>query len=386
MDHLNPAGGTAPIPVSLLTGFLGSGKTTVLNHLLLHPELSSTVVIINEFGEIGLDHELVETSTENMVLLQSGCLCCTIRGDLVQTLHVLLERRQRGEIAPFDRVMIETTGLADPAPILHTLMTDRLLSMAFRLDGVIVTVDAAAGGQTLDRQFESVKQAAMADRLILTKTDLVSPEARKALEQRLRSINPGARIVVAHSGVVDPGLLLDAGLFDPKTKSPDVAKWLNAEAYEDVDPHEHGTHHHGHEGHDHHHHAHDHHHHDVNRHDDHITALCLTVPDPIPPEALDLWLEAVMIVKGPDILRMKGLLHVADIPGPLVVHGVQHIFHPPVMLRKWSGSDRTSRIVIIGRDLDEKYFRDSLLFLQGAAAEGRLSTKAFAAVMDRARA
>lgn len=400
MDHLHDNAQAAPVPVSLLTGFLGSGKTTVLNHLLLHPELANAAVIINEFGEVGLDHDLVETSTENLILLQSGCLCCTVRGDLVQTLHTLLDRRDKGEIKPFDRIVIETTGLADPAPILHTLMTDRLLSLAFRLDGVIVTVDAATGNQTLDRQFEAVKQAGMADRLVLTKTDLVPSETRKALEQRLRAINPGAHILVAHSGVVDPATLLDAGLFDPKTKSIDAEKWLNAEAYGSFNHHAgahdhedgHGDHHrhndhHGHHDHKSHDHGHDHHHHhDVNRHDDHIGALCLTVSDPIPPEALDLWLEAVMLAKGPDILRLKALLHVVGMPSPLVIHGVQHIFHPPVMLRKPAGADRTSRIVVIGRDLDEAYFRDSLRFLSSAAAAGQLGGEAFEAAFAQARA
>jgi len=364
------------LPVSLLTGFLGSGKTTVLNHLVNHPDMARVVVIINEFGEIGLDHELVETSAEDMILLQSGCLCCSIRGDLIDTLRKLFLRRVRGEIQEFDRVVIETTGLADPAPILHTLMTDPLISARFRLDGVVTTIDAATGSATLDRQIESVKQAAVADRLLLTKTDLVSVEEVQALERRLRQINPAAPVIRAVQGEVEPARLFDAGLYNPKTKTLDVRRWLNAEAY--LDPEHQGSHgsEHDHEhehAHDEHQHADGHGHHadgghgrthqhahDVNRHDDHIKAVCLTLEEPIQGDALDRWLEVMLLLKGPDILRVKGIVNVAGLSGPFVVHGVQHIFHPPVMLKKWPSKDRRTRIVFITRDIDEAMLRDTL--------------------------
>ncbi len=353
---------TAPqqrLPVSLLTGFLGSGKTTVLNHLVQQPELAKTIVIINEFGEIGLDHELVERSSEGMLLLQSGCLCCTIRGDLIDTMRSLFLRRVRGEVPEFDRVVIETTGLADPAPILHTLMTDPLIAARYRLDGVITTIDAANGQRTLDRQAESVKQAAVADRLLLTKTDLVEPDAVSALTQRLSALNPGAPIIHTINGTVDPAKLLDAGLYNPKTKSLDVRRWLNAEAFSAKDHHHHEPHHdHGHSVH---HGADSHdHHHDVNRHDDHIRAVCLTLDDPIPGDAFDRWLEALLLLKGSDILRVKGIVNIQGLKGPFVFHGVQHIFHPPVMLKKWPGKDRRTRIVFITRDLDEAVLRNTL--------------------------
>lgn len=360
-------------PVSLLTGFLGSGKTTVLNHLLRHPDLARTVVVINEFGEIGLDHELVEAATENLVLLQSGCLCCTIRGDLVETLHNLVDRRERGEISEFDRVIIETTGLADPAPILHTLMTDSFIAHAFRLDGVIVTVDAAAGAATLDMQEEAVKQAAMADRILLTKTDLVDPGAVEALQARLRLLNPGAPINRAYNGAVDPSCLLNAGLYNPKSKSLDVQTWLNAEAYgERAHHHTHGHHH----AHDHsHHHDHQHHHgdthhhhhdheHDINRHDDRISAVSYTLDKPIAADVFDKWLETLMVLRGPNILRMKGIINVEGAPSPFVLHGVQHIFHPPVVLKNWPSHDRRSRIVLIGRDLTDEFIGQSFAFLK----------------------
>lgn len=347
-----------PIPVSLVTGFLGSGKTTVLNHLLRQPELARTAVIINEFGEIGLDHELVEASTENMVLLQSGCLCCTIRGDLLSTLHGLVDRRDRKEIEPFDRVIIETTGLADPAPILHTLITDRLISEEFRLDGVIATVDAAVGSATFDVQQEAVKQAAMADRILLTKTDLCEPRAVREIEARLQALNPGAPVIRVHNGAVEPSRVLGAGLYEPQSKSLDAQAWLNAEAYEEP----------GHRPDDHHvSHGHHHHHHDVNRHDDRISAVAYTVDDPIPPEIFDLWLETLILLRGPNILRLKGIVNVEGVPAPFVLHGVQHIFHPPMPLHEWPSDDRRTRIVLIGRDLTDEFLRESFAFLGSAS-------------------
>ncbi|MCW5733395.1 MAG: GTP-binding protein [Enhydrobacter sp.] len=342
------------VPVSLLTGFLGSGKTTVLNKLVRRPELADTVVIINEFGEIGLDHDLVENSNEDMVLLQSGCLCCTIRGDLVDTLRSLMARRIAGKIAPFDRVIIETTGLADPAPILHTLMSDEALVTSFRLDGVITTIDAATARATLDRQIESLKQAAVADRLLLTKTDLVGAAETNALIDRLRAINPAAPLAIASQGNVDPGEILDAGLYNPDTKSLDVRRWLKEEAYGSADSEARhgGHHHHGHGGHA--------HHHDVNRHDEHIKALCLTVDDPIPADAFETWLSVLLALKGPDLLRVKGILNIAELEGPVVIHGVQHVFHPALHMKKWPSADRRTRIVFITRNIDEEQLRDTL--------------------------
>lgn len=341
------------VPVSLLTGFLGSGKTTVLNSLVRQPELANAVIVINEFGEVGLDHDLVESSNEDLVLLKSGCLCCTIRGDLVDTLRELMARRIAGQIAEFDRVIIETTGLADPAPILHTLMADPALASSYRLDGVIATIDAATGEATLDRQIESVKQAAVADRLLLTKTDLVDAAASKALIGRLRAINPAAPLVIVAHGEVHPSEILDAGLYNPATKSLDVQRWLKEEAYSTSagNNHEH-DHHHGH---------HDHgHYHDVNRHDEHIKAVCLTIDDPIPAGDFDSWLSILMALKGPDLLRIKGILNITELKGPLVIHGVQHVFHPPLHLKKWPSRDRRSRIVFITRDIDEAALRDTL--------------------------
>ncbi|NIA71554.1 GTP-binding protein [Pelagibius litoralis] len=329
-----------PLAVSVLTGFLGSGKTTLLRHLLAHPAMEETAVIVNEFGEIGLDHLLVEKATEDTVLLNSGCLCCTVRGDLVEGMRDLYKRRVKREVPPFKRLIIETTGLADPAPILQTLMTDPLLSNRFRLDGVVTTVDAANGSETLDRQLESVKQAAVADRILLTKSDLVEEPARKALEQRLHSLNPAAPIYESVQGAVDPALLFNAGLYDPQKKSPDVQAWLKAEAYDQTD--------------------HGHHHHDVNRHDASIRAFCLTYDKPLDWDRFNSWVEMLITLYGGNILRIKGLLNVAEIEQPIVIHGVQHVFHPPVRLEDWPDDSRQSRIVFIVRDLKPEMFEHTL--------------------------
>jgi len=358
--------GWISIPVSVLTGFLGSGKTTLLGKLLRHPGMGETAVLINEFGEVGLDHELLEKIDSETVLMSSGCLCCTIHGDLVKSLRSLYFRRVRGEVPPFRRVVVETTGLADPAPILHTLMEDPILEAYFRLESVVSTVDAVNGWSQLDSQFESVKQAAVADRIVLTKTDLPEAKDTARLEGRLRGLNPAAPILRVVHGDVDPSLLFNAGLYDPATKTADVQGWLKAEAYE---PH---GHHHGHDhDHDHDHdHGHDHHHgheghegqdpHDVNRHDKRIAATCLTLDEPVDWDSFSLWLGSLARYRGEDLLRIKGILNVAGEDRPVAIHGVQHLFHPPARLPAWPGADRRSRIVFITRDIERRFLEESL--------------------------
>lgn len=280
------------IPISLLTGFLGSGKTTLLNYLVAQPELKDTLVIINEFGEIGLDHLLVAHSQDDVVVeMSSGCLCCTIRGDLKKTLKDITWRFAEGGQRKFNRVIIETTGLASPVPILHTLMTDNFIASRYRLDGVVTTIDAVNGMDTLDRYTEAVQQAAVADRLLLTKTDLADSAALAILQARLKILNPAATQVMSRQGQVAPQALLNAGLFKAAEKTPDVARWLNEEAFSD-------THAHGHQHtHQHHDHAHGHghaHQHDVNRHDDHIRAFCFSFDEPIAPDLFDEWLSLLV--------------------------------------------------------------------------------------------
>ncbi|MGH6937725.1 CobW family GTP-binding protein [Hypericibacter sp.] len=341
------------LPASLLTGFLGSGKTTLLSKLLRQPALAETAVVINEFGEIGLDHLLVENAPEQTVLLDSGCLCCSIRGDLIDTLRSLFRRRVKGEVPPFKRVVIESTGLADPAPILQTLMSDPLLADRFRLDGVITTIDAVNGMDQLDRHFESVKQAAVADRLVLTKTDLATPAQLAVLQARLRQLNPAAPQILARQGEVDGGALFDAGLFNPALKTPDVQGWLRAEAYDPREADEdHGhAHHHGHG------HAHEQSALDPNRHDAHIRAFCITAERPLDWQRFTRFIETLIARDGDRLLRIKGILNVDGFDTPVAVHGVQHLFHPPALLPAWPDADRRSRLVLIVKDLAEPRIR-----------------------------
>ena len=340
---------SALIPVTLLTGFLGSGKTTVLNYVLKQPEMAATAVIVNEFGEIGLDHLLVERASEDVVLLNSGCLCCTVRGDIVDTLTNLFVDRVKGKVPFFTRVAIETTGLADPAPILHTLMTDPIVAARYMLDGVVTTVDAVNGSRTLDRHSEAVKQAAVADRLLLTKTDLAAPGARKEIEMRLKALNPSAPIVPAAQGAVDPALLFNIGFYDPASKSADVARWLRAEAFTTEHEHEHI---------------------DVNRHDDRIRAFCVTRERPISWAALSAWLDGLAAMRGEDLLRLKAIVALSDRPDqPVVLHGVQHLFHPPVLLPEWPSDDRRTRMVFITRDLPREVIEQTLAAFEDAVAE-----------------
>jgi G3E family GTPase len=344
------------IPVTVLTGFLGGGKTTLLNHVLQQPGMRETAVIINEFGEIGLDHLLVESATEDVVLMNSGCLCCTVRGDIANTLTDLFVGRAKGRV-DFRRVVIETTGLADPAPVLHALITDPIVVARYMVDGVVTTVDAVNGAGTLDRQPEAVKQAAVADRLILTKTDLAEAGKVSALEARLAALNPAAPRLRAVRGEIDPAALFGLGVFDPETKSIEVRRWLNDEAL--LDEHD----------------DHGHAHHDVNRHDDKIRAFCLTRERPIPWDALSGWLDALASMRGDDLLRMKAIVAIAERPEqPVVLHGVQHIFHPPVLLPGWPSDDRRSRIVFITRNLPRETIEEILAAFMDADAPAAVST------------
>lgn len=342
---------TGPIAVTILTGFLGAGKTTLLNALLKQPEMANTAVLINEFGEIGLDHLLVERLDGDTVLLNAGCLCCTIRGDLLTALDGVWDRMLAGQAVA--RVVVETTGLADPAPILHTLMADPRLARRFVLDGVVTLVDAAAGMATLDTQPEALRQAAVADRIVLTKTDLMPPAQVEALRERLAALNPIAPILTAIAGEIAAASLLDAGPYDISAKTPAVATWIGAAAPQ----------------------GHHHHHHDRNRHDPHIQALCLEYDEPLPWAGLAGWLEMLAMTRGAAVLRMKGLLDLQGEDRPVVIHGVQHLFHPPIRLPAWpEGAPRRSRLVFILRDLEPEVVRDGLdAFLRAAREEAALA-------------
>jgi G3E family GTPase len=314
-------------PVTLITGFLGSGKTTLLQRLLRDPALSDTAVLINEFGEIGLDHHLLERIDETMVMLQSGCVCCTIRGELSIAIRDLHSRRDRGLLPPFRRLVIESTGLADPFPILSTVRSDPVLRHHFRLGTVITTVDAVNGARTLDAQLESVKQVAVADRLVLTKTDLVTAEAADRLTGRLRRINPDAPLWRSAEDDLDAEALLSGD---------DGERWELVDCHGDTpDPH--------------------------HRHADDIAALALSLDGSVDWTRFGIWLTMLLHRHGNALLRVKGILNVADAATPVAVHAVQHLVHPPRHLDAWPDGDRRSRLVFIARGLDpaliERSFR-----------------------------
>jgi G3E family GTPase len=395
----------APIPVTILTGFLGAGKTTLLNALLVDPVLKDAAVIVNEFGDVGIDHLLVAASDDGIIELSSGCLCCTVRGELVTTLENLLRGLDNGRIATLSRVVIETTGLADPAPVMHAIMLHPYLVQRFRLDGIVTVVDALNGAATLDAHEETVKQAAVADRLVLTKTDMAGGAAAgAALRRRLAALNPAAPILEAARGEATAERLLDCGLYDPKTKIADVARWLAAEAYgrpgqggghdhgghdhhdhdhdhgsHDHPKHAHGAaagydHDHGSHGHGHGHHAHDHadHVHDVNRHDARIRSFSLITDRLIPMATFDMFLDLLRSAHGPKLLRMKGIVGIAEDPDrPLVIHAVQHALHPPAQLPAWPGGDRRTRLVFITCDLPEEFVRGLFDAFTGVIAPDR---------------
>jgi len=318
------------MPVSLITGFLGSGKTTLLNRVLGDRRMARSLVLVNEFGEVGLDHLFMQSVSGDMVLLQSGCVCCTIQGDLDKTLRDIARRRQNDETPPFDRILLETTGLADPAPILALLLNNPMISHDYGLDGVITTVDAINGRKQLAEHQEALRQVAVADRLLVTKTDLAEITASANLRTRLEDLNPGAQLYEVVHGEIDPALLFDSGPFDPAGKGNRVHQWLNAEAHDE----------------------HHHHHHDRTRHDAHIGSFCLTFDEPLDWSRFNRWLMAVRASWGDRLLRVKGVLNVVGEAQPLVIHGVHRTFHPPTLLARWPDDERRSRLVFITHDLD----------------------------------
>ncbi|WP_349435672.1 GTP-binding protein [Pararhizobium sp. A13] len=346
------------VPVSILTGFLGAGKTSLLNRLLKDPDLTDTAVIINEFGDVSLDHLLVEASSDGIIELSDGCLCCTVRGELVDTLADLMDRMQTGKIKPLKRVVIETTGLADPAPVLQSVMGNPVIAQSYRLDGVVTIVDAVNGLSTLANHEEAVKQVAMADRLVISKVSLATPDAVVLLKARLRDLNPRAPMMDGDLPEAGKAELFHCGLYDPTTKIADVGRWLQDEAT--------AGHHHDH-GHDHHHHEpcdhgheHHHHHHDENRHGADIRSFSIVHDRPIDPMALEMFIDLLRSAHGEKLLRMKAIVAMSDNPDrPLILHGVQTVFHPPQRMAAWPDpSDRRTRMVLITKELPEAFVRD----------------------------
>jgi G3E family GTPase len=362
------------VPITLVTGYLGAGKTTLLNAMLRDASAGRIAVVINEFGDVGLDHDLIVETTEETVLLASGCMCCTVRGDLVQAMETLLSKRARGLLA-FDRIVLETTGLADPAPILHTLIVSPNLGKVLRLDGVVTVCDAVNGMATLDAGFEAVSQVAMADVIVVSKSDLVTDSALGAFTARLGQLAPGARVLTAAKGQLPISALFGAGPPPPETGEEGALAWVNAPAYGQapvtrvlpqaampgfgqplgqshglfgastaapavIPPVP------------------------AARHDDRIASVSAVFDDPIHPVMLDIWLETLLGSVGAQVLRLKVVLWAEGFDAPFVLHGVQHIMDPPVQLTGWTGKDRKSRIVLIGRDLSSSALWDSLAVLR----------------------
>lgn len=321
------------IPVSVITGFLGSGKTTLLSRALRQPGLARTAVIVNEFGEIGIDHDLVESSNESFVQLTTGCLCCRVRSDLILTLHDLAARRTDGSIMPFERVVIETSGLADPASILQALMIDPAVAETYALASVVTTVDSVAGLKTLDQYRQSLRQAAAADHLVITKTDL--PQARiTEVRARLAALNPAATICVSGSDGLDL-----AGLLQPVDSDP--LRRLDALPLPPAGPHA-----------------------------DDIVSMSFVREEPLHAATLAMFLEALAEHCSPRLLRFKGIVHVKEQPeNPAVLHGVQHVFHPPVWLERWPSEDRRTRMVFIGGNIPRAWVKSLLDFLDKEVAD-----------------
>lgn len=350
------------IPVYLLTGFLGSGKTTLLNSLVKQPGMERTLILINEFGEVGLDHLLVSHSAEDIVVeLDSGCMCCTTRGDFAKTLRDIPWRYSREGKRSFDRVIIETTGLADPTSVIHTLMTDHSIYLQFRLQGVVTTVDAANGEATLERHSESRKQVGVADLLLVTKTDLIDDQ--KTIDEfleHLAELNPTASVQVATAGTISADTILQLDHIEPIDSTTPLNKWLNVTsfsiqpatktrlAFRELNPVITTQN-------------------DINRHNDHIQAQCFVFDTPFIEAKFEMWLEIITKLMGQNLLRLKGIINIQGFTGPVVIHGVQHIFHPAALLPEWPDEDRRTKLVFITYDTPRELIERTFdLFLMAA--------------------
>ena len=328
------------IPVTLVTGFLGSGKTTLISKLLLHPDMRRVAVVINEIGEIGIDHDLVTLSSENITLLANGCICCSVRTDLQETLRDLFAQRRVGEVFDFDRVIVETTGLADPAPVVQTLASDTLLAAHYRLDGLITLVDGLHGVGQIDQQTEAVKQIAIADKILLTKTDLTSADHLETLCGRIRQLNSQSPIEFIRQGEVDPKRLIDLGLSSSRA-SLKTLQFLGEVLTDDAVSADGAGRYLGQRS---------------AAHNAAVKTLSLRFTEPFEWLSFSSALELLTTLRGPDLLRMKGIVNVDG--DPVVVQGVQHIIETPVKMDRWPSEDKDSRLVFIVRNMELEVIRN----------------------------
>lgn len=352
------------LPVTILTGFLGSGKTTLLSRLLASPSMAATVVLINEFGEIGLDHLLVRAVHGNAIVLQNGCICCSIHEDLQRALRDLIDGKLAGPVSHLDRAVIETTGVADPLPIVRTLLCDPMLCNQIRLANIITTIDGMLGTEQVDHHWEALRQAAIADRMVITKTDIADPAVVAKLRDRLALMNPTARLYDAQSSDLQPAALLEQGVSDPEATASEVNHWLAATMDHRADEHNDRRHRHDHE-------------HDEGSSSAGLQTFSLRIENAVDWSAFGIWLTCLLHRHGARVLRVKGLLNVAGVAGPLVLQGVQDMIYPPTHLDAWPDDDRTSRLVFVVEDLDASSVQDSLLaFLEAAGGLDRASAEA----------
>jgi G3E family GTPase len=362
-------GGAARTPVTIITGFLGSGKTTLLNRALRAPEMARTVVVINEFGEIGLDHALAAASDDAVVVLENGCLCCTVRSDLVGTLNNLYHAREAGEIPRFDNVVIETSGLADPGPVLQAFLSEPTLDGLYRVARVVALIDAVNGMDTLERHDEAVRQAALADQVLITKLDLLAPGEAPARERELRHLvarlNPAAAIARIDDPALSIAALLQSPGFDPADPAADPRPWLNLAAYgapveERACPDD---------GHDHDAHDNTRAPHFHRRPGPAIESFCLIRDEPLTREALQFLLDGISQNLGPGLLRVKGLVNVAEEPGrPAVIQGAQHLLHTMTWLDHWPDNDERTRIVFITQGVTRAALQELIELIDRVAA------------------
>lgn len=335
------------IPVTLVTGFLGSGKTTLLNNLLKHPEMAGAAVLINEFGEVGIDHHLVDRVDESMMILDSGCICCSVQGDLVKALKNLAQRSSKREIPPVSRVVIETTGLADPVPVISTLTQDLFVAARYQCDGVITVVDATHALKQLDQYKEAVQQVAMADRLLISKCDLANTTSRAALDRRLEALNPGVSKMEVHQGRISPNSLFACGIYSSSGKATNIAVWLGEVPIRandaglrrgEAEPLP-STHNHG-------------------QHTDGVSSFVINFAEPVLWYNFSVTMGRILQNNGPKILRVKGLMNIAGDCLPRVIHCVQDVAYPPTSLNKWPAQspfeNQQGRLVFITQDLPEE--------------------------------